>query len=157
MPSADLWEQYSIIGIIILVLYVTFKALMRFWNLARVAQEDQDKKRDSERERQRTWQAEQNALREKAQDERDHMWRTALEGLQVAQTLALESFQKAQTTTIAENTRVMASLVSQISALTSQVQMVITEIRTHDVWAREALSSPPREPRKEKSASPAAK
>jgi len=138
MPSATIWDQYTLIAVIVVIMVGLYTGVIRIWKMAREAQkEDREveyQKRERERsvdnlerkkekEDQRAWQTEQNALREKEQAQRDQTWREFFERNTASQTKA-----------IIANSEILAQLVTQLQALT-------LDIRQHDTWARERLGS----------------
>ena len=143
VPSASIWEQYTVIAIIVLVFIAVAYGVRAFWRewarnqaiereYQRTIQDEQDAKREAEREQQRVWQSEQNVKREQdeakrdtfretEQGKRDDMWR--------------KFFEKMDDRSRAEQARsneILSELVKEIGAMT-------LELRQHDVWARQAL------------------
>ena len=68
MPPESLWVQFSLIGILILVISLVWRELTRFIR-------EQDGQRIAERETQRAWQAEQDKIR-------DERWQGFLRSMQ---------------------------------------------------------------------------
>jgi len=64
MPPESLWIQYNIIGILLLAAGVIAGAFYKLWHELLAWIEKQDLKRETEREKQRTWEAQQVVLRD---------------------------------------------------------------------------------------------
>ncbi|MCC6147418.1 MAG: hypothetical protein IT308_07615 [Anaerolineaceae bacterium] len=122
LPPASLWEQYSVIAILVLVFVVLAVAGKAAFKEFRTWQTEQDGKREKERETQRGWEAEQNKLREVEQHKRDEMWRTFFNQLQERQS---------------EDTRKTNEILGK---LVERMDAVTIELREHDIWAHEAIN-----------------
>lgn len=127
MPPAELWVQYSLIGILILSTTATAGAFYKLWKeqtawidkqeTARLEErEKQDDARLAEREKQRLWEAEQAK-------QRDTQWQAFLQTMQ-AQWLQND----------ARSNEVLSQLVDKINDLTISVN-------THDTWVRASNNS----------------
>jgi hypothetical protein len=130
MPPAELWVQYSLIGILFLSTTITAGAFYKLWKdqtgwidrqeAARLAErEKQDTAREIEREKQREWEATQAK-------QRDGQWQNFLQTMQ-AQWLQND----------ARSNEVLAQLVDKINELNISVN-------NHDTWARASSNSAPR-------------
>lgn len=117
LPPASLWEQYSVIGILVLILTIIGIGARRLFKDFIAWQAEQDKKRDDERERQRLWQEAMEQKAELARVDRDVSWQTFFERINGENSRSINR--------LAE---VHAELVKRMDALTR----FITE---HDDWA----------------------
>jgi hypothetical protein len=77
IPPESLWVQYSIIGILTLVIMLATIAAWRFWRELLNWLDMQNAQRDAERDKQRTWQGQEA---EKA----DARWQTMIMEMQSA-------------------------------------------------------------------------
>jgi hypothetical protein len=111
MPPESLWNQYSVVGILILAAGVIAAAFYRLWHELLDWFEKQDDKRNKERETQRTWEAQQKK-------EADDRWQLFLDNQQ-AQWLTQDL----------NHSTVIVKLIDKIEDLT-------TAINDHDTWAR---------------------
>jgi len=118
VPPEELWTQFAIIGIIVLVFILLSIGVRKFWSEMTEWLEKQDQKREEEREKQRIWLTEQNRLREEAQDRRDTSWQQLV-----------ASMQKEQQERTRETNALLADLVEQMKGLGK-------DLREHDAWAR---------------------
>lgn len=123
MPEASIWEQYTLVAVIVVIMVGLYTGVVRIWKMAREAQQEENVKRDQEREKQRAWQAEQNALREVEQSKRDKDFQNFYERANTQQISAISA-----------NSQILSRLVDQMQAVT-------LELRQHDTWARERLGS----------------
>lgn len=160
LPPADLWARYPEIGIAVLFIIAIVGIFIFVWREYRkwakeqeaahtaenerqrtwqkeqeCVREKQEMERAAEADRQRLWQAEQNKLREGEQARRDEVWRQFFEQLQCRQEMQINA-----------TNSVLGEISKQVNALT-------LEIRAHDIWAREAAHAPePRNKRQTKAA-----
>lgn len=111
MPPESLWNQYSVVGILILAAGVIALAFYRLWHELLAWMELQDKKRDSERELQRVWEAQQK----KESDERWQLFLTKQQEQWLTQDLS--------------HATVLVKLIDKTDAL-------INAVNNHDTWAR---------------------
>lgn len=111
MPPTELWTQYSVVGILILAAGVIAVAFYRLWRELLAWIDKQDKQREAEREKQRTWQAEQDRVR-------DERWQRFLSNMQ-------ETWTKQD-----------INNVSAIADLSRKIDILIAEVRNHDTWVR---------------------
>ena len=111
MPPAELWVQYSIVGILVLAAGVIAVFFYKLWRELLSWFEKQDALRENERDKQRTWQAEQDRTR-------DERWRSFLKASQ-------DSWLKQD----GEHTDALKDLSKKIDDL-------IRSVREHDVWTR---------------------
>lgn len=111
MPPESLWLQYSIVGILVLAAGFIAAAFYRLWGDLLKWIETQDQKREVEREKQRTWQAEQDRVR-------DERWQKFLSNMQ-------ESWLKQDQ----GHTEAIQDLIGKIDVL-------IHTVEKHDTWAR---------------------
>lgn len=74
-PPAELWVQYSLIGILFLCIGIMAGGLFIVWRLMLRWQAEQDAKREAEREKQRKWET-----RERRQQ--DQRWQAFLRDMQ---------------------------------------------------------------------------
>lgn len=107
MPPESLWVQFSVVAILALVIVVIWRELKNFVN-------EQDLKRETEREKQRIWQAEQNQLS-------DERWQSFLKSMQ-NEWLAQDGI----------STNVQQQLIKKIDDL-------LKEFRIHDECMREGI------------------
>jgi Tfp pilus assembly protein PilO len=111
MPPETIWLQYSIVGILVLAAGIIAAAFYRLWKDLLHWIEQQDVKREKERELQRTWQAEQDRVR-------DERWQEFLTSMQ-------EEWLKQD----GRNSEVL----KQLSA---KIDLLIVAVNNHDIWAR---------------------
>jgi len=111
MPSDSLWVQYSLIGILILAAGAIAAAFYRLWKDLLNWFELQDGKREAEREKQRSWQADQDRIR-------DLRWQEFLKSM--------------QDEWIQQDGRHSDVL----KGVGDKVDMLISVMNSHDVWAR---------------------
>jgi len=127
MPPAELWVQYSLIGILILTTAAIAGGFYKLWreqnawiekqDAVRAAErEKQDVARIAEREKQRIWEAEQAK-------QRDAQWQSFLASMQ-AQWLMNDT----------RSNEVLAQMVNKIDELT-------ISINNHDTWVRASSGS----------------
>lgn len=110
-PSTDLLNQYGIVTILVFFAAVIAAAFYKLWRDWVKWMTDQDLAREVEREKQRTWQAEQDKIR-------DERWQSFLEKLQ-GEWIKQDG----------RHTDVLLSLVSKVDEL-------LKEVRSHDTWTR---------------------
>lgn len=110
-PSADLQTQYAIVFILVFFAGIIAAAFYKMWRELLKWMSDQDKEREAERERQRTWQAEQDKTR-------DERWQSFLEKLQ------------------GEWIKQDVRHVDMLNRLISKVDELIQDVREHDTWTR---------------------
>ncbi len=111
MPPESLWVQYSIIGILILAAGVIAAAFYKLWHELLTWIDAQDLKRETERDRQRNWQADQDRIR-------DLRWQEFL-----------KSMQDEWVEQDGRHTEALKSLIAK-------VEVLIISINNHDTWAR---------------------
>ncbi len=111
MPPESVWEQYPVIAILILAAGVIAVAFYRLWKDLLKWFEEQDAKREAEREKQRSWQAEQDKVR-------DLRWQ---EFLKITQE---------------EWTQQDGRHTDALKELSSKVGQLIITVNSHDTWAR---------------------
>jgi hypothetical protein len=111
LPPVSLWNQYSVVGILILAASVIAIAFYKLWNELLSWLEKQDQKRDAERDKQRVWEAQQKK-------ESDTRWQLFLDNQQ-AQWLTQDL----------NHSGVIIKLIEKIEHLT-------IAINNHDTWAR---------------------
>lgn len=111
MPPESLWNQYSVVGILILAGGLIAAAFYKLWHELLSWFEKQDKKRDEERDKQRAWEAHQKK-------ESDERWQQFL-----------EAQQKQWLTQDMNHSTVIVKLIEKIEDLTSAVN-------SHDTWVR---------------------
>jgi hypothetical protein len=110
-PPAELWVQYSLIGILVLTTALIALAFYKLWRELIGWIEKQDAKRDAERATQRNWESEQAK-------QRDQQWQTFLKSMQ-EQWLQNDR----------RNSEILERLASRIDDLTISVN-------NHDTWVR---------------------
>lgn len=126
MPSEQLFLEFKIVGILLLAASAIAVAFYKLWrelltfikeqDAARVSwMNEQDAKREKERDLQRTWQAEQDKIR-------DERWQTFLTAMQ-EQWLAQDG----------QHTQSLKELIHNINSL-------IDEVRQHDQATRNAIT-----------------
>lgn len=81
MPPAELWLQFTIIGIIVLVVSALGLGLVKIFHELTAWQDQQDQKREAERERQRKWQDDLTNRQEAATDRREERHQQAYKDL----------------------------------------------------------------------------
>lgn len=118
LPPQSLWIQYSVIGIFILMLVVAATAFWRLWRELLGWLEKQDHKREAEREKQRSWEAEQARIR-------DERWQETIR--------QIEQDRQAQSV---KTLRALEELGERLEALS-------IAFTNHDTWVR-ASASPTR-------------
>ncbi len=64
IPAADTWELYPALGVIVLVMASVSLAILRIWNEFTAWMDKQNAERSADRDKQRAWEAEQNAIRD---------------------------------------------------------------------------------------------
>jgi flagellar biosynthesis/type III secretory pathway M-ring protein FliF/YscJ len=64
MPSAEIWTLFPALGVVVLLLVIIGVGARTMWREYRAFMEVQDKKRDDERDKQRSWEENQDALRD---------------------------------------------------------------------------------------------
>jgi len=111
MPPESLWNQYNVVGILILVAAIIAGAFYKLWHELLTWIEKQDQKRDNEREIQRKWEAQQK----KESDERWQLFLKAQQEQWLIQDL--------------NHSTVIVKLIEKIEGLT-------TIMNNHDTWAR---------------------
>ena len=111
MPPVSLWEQYSVVGILILAAGVVAVGFYRLWHELLDWFDKQDAKRELEREKQRIWQSEQDKIR-------DLRWQEFLQSMQDGW--------------IAQDGR----HTETIQDLVKKIELLIEEVRNHDTWTR---------------------
>jgi thioesterase domain-containing protein len=132
MPATDTWSQYPLIAIIVLVIGLLGLGARKFWlefttwqdkQAAKLTaeQDKQDVKRKEEREIQRAWEAEQNRMREDAQDRRELAWRSMVGAMEERQD------QNAKQTN-----KLLGELVENMNCLAR-------DLHTHDEYTRDAM------------------
>lgn len=89
LPPASLWEQYSVVGILILVMVLIGLAARWIFREYRVWQSDEQVKQrawqDEQSQIQRDWQSEQNKIRDAEQLKRDERWQEQVKNMSVNQ------------------------------------------------------------------------
>lgn len=111
LPPESLWVQYSLIAILVLATGVIAVAFHRLWKELLQWIDVQDQKRESERERQRSWQAEQDKIR-------DQRWQDFLRIMQEE----INAQDGRQT--------------EALKHLSAKIDVLILAVNNHDVWAR---------------------
>lgn len=111
MPPESIWTQYPIIAILILAAGVIATAFYRLWKDLLTWFETQDIKRDTEREKQRAWQARQDEIR-------DLRWQEFLKAMQ------------------AEWIKQDGVHTDALQDLIRKVDFLISSVNNHDTWAR---------------------
>lgn len=111
MPPESLWNQYSVVGILILASGVIALAFYKLWHELLTWFENQDQKRNEERKTQRDWETQ-------LKKESDERWQQFL-----------EAQQKQWFTQDMNHSTVIVKLIEKIEDLT-------TAINNHDTWAR---------------------
>ncbi len=111
MPPETTWSQYPVVAILVLAAGLIALAFYRLWKDLLHWFEMQDAKRDTERERQRLWQAEQDKIR-------DERWQDFLRIMQ-EEISAQEGRQS-----------------DALKGISAKIDMLIQVVNTHDVWAR---------------------
>jgi uncharacterized membrane protein YhiD involved in acid resistance len=122
MPPESLWNQYSVVGILILAAGVIAIAFYRLWHelLTWIENQDlkreqeretQDLKREQERDKQRAWEAQQKK-------ESDERWQ-----------LFLSKQQEQWLTQDLSHSAAIVKVIEKIEHLTNSVN-------NHDTWAR---------------------
>lgn len=111
MPPESLWLQFSVVGILILAAGVVAAALYKLWRELLSWIETQDNKREIEREKQRTWQAEQDKVR-------DLRWQEFL-----------KSMQDEWIEQDGRHTEALKQLIEKVDKL-------IVSVNNHDTWVR---------------------
>ena len=110
-PSTDILNQYTIVTILVFFASIIAVAFYKLWRDWVKWMDEQDKAREAERERQRTWQAEQDKVR-------DERWQSFLE--------------KLQNEWIKQDGR----HVDMLNRLITKVDELIQDVREHDTWTR---------------------
>lgn len=110
-PPESLWVQYSIVGIFVLAAGVLAAAFYRLWKDLLNWFEVQDAKREAEREKQRSWQSEQDKIR-------DLRWQEFLKSM--------------QDEWIEQDGRHTETL----KQLIAKVDILIASVNNHDTWTR---------------------
>ena len=145
MPPESTWAQYPLVALIVLVIALLGVGARKFWlefttwqdkqavklseaqdkQAAKLVSEQdrQDVKRKEEREVQRIWEAEQNRLREEAQDRRDLAWRSMVAAMEDRQD------QNAKQTN-----RLLSELVENMNCLSR-------DLHAHDTFTRGAIGA----------------
>lgn len=107
MPQESIWLQFTIVAIVILAMGVIWREMKKFID-------EQDRKRDEEREKQRTWQAEQDTVR-------DERWQDFLKSMQ-EEWIAQENV----------NTQAVQDLIKRVDDL-------LKRLDEHDRFTRDAV------------------
>lgn len=125
LPPLTLWEQFSVIGIIVLVFALFFAAAWKVFSTYRNWQSDEHNSQrvwqEAQTEMQREWQAEQNKIRDAEQLKRDQFWQDQVRNMSSSQ---LESDRA--------TTNVLAKVIERMDALTVAITL-------HDERAKEAI------------------
>lgn len=136
-PPASIWEQYSVVAIIVLFLVVLGFGVRAAWKELRTWLKEQDEARASERKVQREWETEQNRLREEAMDKREaahqaeafkqaEMWRAYFVRMQQ------------EWCTQSENTNgVLEKLVNAVGEVHNEMRAVQSSLEAHHQVALE--------------------
>jgi uncharacterized membrane protein (DUF106 family) len=111
MPPESLWNQYNVVGILILAAGIIAAAFYKLWHELLTWIEKQDLKRDAERETQREWEAVQKK-------ESDQRWQEFL-----------ERQQKQWLSQDLNHSSVLVKLIDKVDGLTNAVN-------NHDTWTR---------------------
>jgi predicted Holliday junction resolvase-like endonuclease len=125
LPPTSLWEQYSVVGVLVLVVALLFFAAWKIYKEYQTWQSgEQEKQRVWQEEQsklQREWQIEQGKVRDAEQLKRDQFWQE-----QVKQLNLIHVDQDKSTASV------LAKVIERMDALT----MVIT---LHDERAKDAI------------------
>ncbi len=121
IPGEEIWAQFPVIGVIVAVVIVLAMGARKFWREFTGWLDTQDSKRETERAAQRTFERQQNELREAAQDKRDQAWRSTV-----------QEMQQAQTAQAVDTNELLTKLVMQMNELGHAVH-------EHDEWARQTV------------------
>lgn len=111
MPPDELWLQYSVVGILVLATALIAVAFYRLWRELLSWIEKQDEKRDTERNKQREWEASQSA-------ERNAEWQHFISQMQ-ERCAAQDN----------RNSKILEQLTQKIELLT-------VAVNNHDTYAR---------------------
>jgi len=117
MPSADLWAQFPVIGIILLFLIAIGLGLRSIFHEITAWQNAQDKKRDDERTKQREW---ENA--------RDRVWQ-----------LFFEQLNQQNSKAISGNSEALEQLIGVTQQLINKFDMIYSKLIDHDKQAAEGF------------------
>ena len=125
LPPASLWEQYSVIGILALILIVIgYLARRMFLDFVKW-QDEQDLKKAEERKTQRLWQESQSVKAEDERVQRDQNWQAFFERINGENSLSINR--------LAE---VHAKLVDRIDAMTQRMDAITVKLTEHDAWVK---------------------
>jgi hypothetical protein len=111
MPPESVWLQYSIVSILILAAGVIAAAFYRLWRDLLNWFEAQDSKREIEREKHRSWQADQDKVR-------DLRWQEFLKSMQD------------------EWMQQDGRHVEVLRQLSIKVDCLLAAVNNHDTWSR---------------------
>jgi hypothetical protein len=111
IPSADVQTQYAIVFILLFFAGIIAVAFYKMWRELLNWLGKQDIQRETEREKQRAWQADQDKVR-------DERWQAFLENLQN------------------EWIKQDGNHTSALKELIKKVDELIQDVRTHDTWTR---------------------
>lgn len=121
MPPAELWVQYSVIGILILVLFIfgmgaraTWREITTWLSKQQKSYEDRIEKRETDY---------QNSLAD-----RDSLWRKYFENLERSQAIRADG-----------TNRFLERLARTMEGMSEKMDLVHRDVRQHDGWAREAM------------------
>jgi flagellar biosynthesis/type III secretory pathway M-ring protein FliF/YscJ len=134
LPTVEVWAQYPLIAVIVLVIVLLGAGARKFWleftawqdkQAAKLTeeQERQDLRRREERETQRIWEADQNRMREEAQDKRERSWQAVIQQLENRQSENAE-----------QTNKLLGDLVENLNCISR-------DLRSHDAFARSAIEA----------------
>lgn len=129
MPSADLWEQFPVIGIIMLFMVAIGFGLRVIFREITAWQDTQDKKRDDERQKQRDWEAAQERAAEQERRARDLNWQSFFEKLNQQNREAING-----------NSEALEQLIGVNRELISKFEAIYNKLVEHDKRAEAGFS-----------------
>jgi flagellar biosynthesis/type III secretory pathway M-ring protein FliF/YscJ len=113
MPSADTWNLYPALGVVVLLLIVIALGARAMWREYRSWMDTQDDKHSKERETQRAWEEEQDALR-------DERWQSFIQAMKIEQAKESEADRKS-----------IAALADVIQGMRRAVETLTETLKGH--------------------------